>query len=416
MNNTNNPVKANMKTQKPKKISTQSAKNATSVDFKNKINSFLSSKLLAAPDSAKLKTLLMRLKSNNYATNAKLSDDLMLAQSNAQKLGLQSKKTQHDEKAKFFNKLDSYLLSYAKTHKAESRAAYNNSNKPLQTMQNLENGDSITSEVNGIMKELVNTMGKDSPAAKQARADLNGLIKKYPNKLPDAITNIVMTKLKKNGLGVIFGVQSVSTLLALLISLIPIPEIGVLSDVILGTSDAFTDFVTFTGPENINDFLKNGIKNGVKDAADLFKQEMLPVLKEVTQIMGESIATAMGARQQLADKNMERFGELLGKLIKLLDDGPTKNSEVKELIDDIRNNVLKTKTVKSINMNALDKIINKSNISSPQKSNMQTTDNMQSQATPSIGTKNPQKNNKKIGGTKKRRKNKRRITRKQRKY
>ena len=67
-------------------------------------------------------------------------------------------------------------------------------------------------------------------------------------------------------------------------------------------------------------------------------------------------------------------------------------------------------------MNALDKIINKPNIPSPQKSNMQTTDNMQPQATPSIGTKNPQKNNKKIGGTKKRRKNKRRITRKQRKY
>ena len=105
-------------------------------------------------------------------------------------------------------------------------------------------------EISDIMKVLVNSVGKDSPDAINAQGDLRELLKKYPNKVPEAVVEVITSKLRENGLGIIFAVQTMSTLLALLIGLIPIPGVAVVADMIIGGTDAFIDGFVALGPES----------------------------------------------------------------------------------------------------------------------------------------------------------------------
>ena len=73
--------------------------------------------------------------------------------------------------------------------------------------------------MNSILKTLVAAIGKDSPGAMKARADLQRLLKKYPNKVPTALIEIIKQKIKKNGLGMILAIQLSATLIGLLISI-----------------------------------------------------------------------------------------------------------------------------------------------------------------------------------------------------
>lgn len=214
-------------------------------------------------------------------------------------------------------------------------------------------------EITDILKVLVDSIGKDSPNSLEAQQNVRQLLKKYPNKVPEAIVQIIVSKLKKNGLGVIFIVQVMSTLLALLVGLIPIPGVAVIADMIIGGTDAFIDSMVALGPENITDLLSNGVQK----ALDSFKNDFLPIFKETSEMMSGSLSGVFccsKSQQNQASQNMDKYGDVLVQLIKLINQGPEKNAAVESFIEQLQNNVIKTKTVNSVDMKALDKLLNQS--------------------------------------------------------
>ena len=58
---------------------------------------------------------------------------------------------------------------------------------------------------------------------------------------------------------------------------------------------------------------------------------------------------------------MDKYVDVLMKLITLINQGPSKNAEVESFINNLQNNVIKTKTVNTVDMNALDQLLNVSN-------------------------------------------------------
>lgn len=230
---------------------------------------------------------------------------------------------------------------------------------PVSENENKEEKKS-PKEITDILKVLVDSIGKDSQNSLEAQENVRQLLKKYPNKVPEAIVQIIVSKLRKNGLGVIFIVQVMSTLLALLVGLIPIPGVAVIADMIIGGTDAFIDSMVALGPENITDLLSNGVQK----ALDSFKNDFLPIFKETSEMMSGSLSGVFccnKSQQNQASENMDKYGDVLVQLIKLINQGPEKNAAVESFIDQLQNNVIKTKTVNSVDMKALDKLLNQSN-------------------------------------------------------
>ena len=157
-------------------------------------------------------------------------EKIMIAQDIAEELyqTFQKKKNKTaavKAKLKLYKEIDDELIKGAGEHskKEKKKKRTLSKSQTLEHFQKLKKNDEghKNNAMNSILKTLVAAIGKDSPGAMKARADLQRLLKKYPNKVPTALIQIVKQKLKKNGLGIILAIQLSATMLGLLISIIP---------------------------------------------------------------------------------------------------------------------------------------------------------------------------------------------------
>ena len=327
--------------------------------LRNKINNYLISPFLKNISKNKPLKQKLTVELNNILSNQSV-DTIVKAQETAQELALKSKANTPERN--FFNNMDNELLKFTSEEQKKKRQTNNEVESKLPSKPSPDNIVSMnsTKEIGDVMKVLVDTVGKDSPDALKAQGHLRGLLKKYPNKVPEAIVEVITSKLKKNGLGIIFAVQTMSTLLALLIGLIPIPGVAVVADMIIGGTDAFIDGFVALGPESVTDYVTNGLDNAMKSV----KNDLLPIFKETATIMANSMSGVFccnKSQQTQANENMDKYVDVLMQLITLINQGPSKNPQVESFINDLQNNVIKTKTVNTVDMNALDKLLNKSN-------------------------------------------------------
>lgn len=339
--------------------------------LRTKINNYLISPFLKnISTNQQLKEKLI-LELNNILSNQNV-DALLQAHETAQELALKIKSDSPEKQ--FFNNMDNELLKFT-SEQQKKLPVEPIAEAKLQNPEDEEVPDKETpkspKEISDIMKVLVNSVGKDSPDAINAQGDLRELLKKYPNKVPEAVVEVITSKLRQNGLGVIFAVQTMSTLLALLIGLIPIPGVAVVADMIIGGADAFIDGFVALGPESITDFVNNGVNN----AMNSIRKDLLPIFKETATIMANSMSGVFccnKSQQNQANQNMDKYVDVLMKLITLINQGPSKNAEVESFINNLQNNVIKTKTVNTVDMNALDQLLNVSNESKVESSEQKT--------------------------------------------
>lgn len=328
--------------------------------LRNKINNYLISPFLKnISTNQQLKEKLIS-ELNNILSNESV-DALLKAHETAQELALKIKSNTSEKE--FFNNMDNELLKFTSEQQKKLPVEPIAETK-LENPEDEEVPDKETpkspKEISDIMKVLVNSVGKDSPDAINAQGDLRELLKKYPNKVPEAVVEVITSKLRENGLGIIFAVQTMSTLLALLIGLIPIPGVAVVADMIIGGTDAFIDGFVALGPESVTDFVNNGVNNAMKS----IRKDLLPIFKETATIMANSMSGIFccnKSQQNQANQNMDKYVDVLMKLITLINQGPSKNAEVESFINNLQNNVIKTKTVNTVDMNALDQLLNVSN-------------------------------------------------------
>ena len=339
--------------------------------LRNKINNYLISPFLKnISTNQQLKQKLIS-ELNNILSNESV-DTLIQAHETAQELALKIKSDSPEKQ--FFNNMDNELLKFTSEQQkklpVEPIAEAKLQNPEDEEVPDKEAPES-PKEISDIMKVLVNSVGKDSPDAINAQGDLRELLKKYPNKVPEAVVEVITSKLRQNGLGIIFAVQTMSTLLALLIGLIPIPGVAVVADMIIGGTDAFIDGFVALGPESITDFVNNGVNN----AMNSIRKDLLPIFKETATIMANSMSGVFccnKSQQNQANQNMDKYVDVLMKLITLINQGPSKNAEVESFINNLQNNVIKTKTVNTVDMNALDQLLNVSNESKVESSEQKT--------------------------------------------
>lgn len=339
--------------------------------LRTKINNYLISPFLKnISTNQQLKEKLIS-DLNNILSNGSV-DTLIQAHETAQELALKIKSDSPEKQ--FFNNMDNELLKFT-SEQQKKLPVEPIAEAKLQNPEDEEAPDKETpkspKEISDIMKVLVNSVGKDSPDAMNAQGDLRELLKKYPNKVPEAVVEVITSKLRQNGLGVIFAVQTMSTLLALLIGLIPIPGVAVVADMIIGGTDAFIDGFVAIGPESITDFVNNGVNN----AMNSIRKDLLPIFKETATIMANSMSGVFccnKSQQNQANQNMDKYVDVLMKLITLINQGPSKNAEVESFINNLQNNVIKTKTVNTVDMNALDQLLNVSNESKVESSEQKT--------------------------------------------
>ena len=321
--------------------------------LRNKINSYLISPFLKNISSNQPLKQKLIVDLNNILSNQSV-DNISKAQETAQEIALKAKLNSSEKS--FFNDMDNELLKFTSDEQknAISREADNTVDTP-----NIAESKS-PKEIGDVMKVLVDSVGEDSPDALKAQDDLRNLLKKYPNKVPEAVVQVITSKLRKNGLGIIFAVQTMSTLLALLIGLIPIPGVAVVADMIIGGTDAFIDGFVALGPESVTDFVNDGLNNAMKS----IRNDLLPIFKETATVMANSMSGIFccnKSQQNKANQNMDKYVDVLMKLITLINQGPSKNPEVESFINNLQNNVIKTKTVNTVDMNALDQLLNESN-------------------------------------------------------
>jgi len=328
-------------------------------DFRKQINNYLISPFLKnISNNTELKEKLIT-ELNNLLIDQSV-DSILKAHETAQEIALNIK--QESPEKKFFSEMDNKLLDFS------SEVQKTAINKPVIGESKVQTSPK---EITDVMKVLVNSIGKDSPDALKSQEDLRELLKKYPNKVPEAIVEVITSKLRDNGLGIIFAVQTMSTLLALLIGLIPIPGVAVVADMIIGGTDALIDGFVALGPESVTDFVSNGLDNAMKKA----RKDLLPIFKETATIMSNTMSGVFCCnklQQNRANENMDKYVDVLVKLIKLINQGPEKNSEVESFINNLQNNVIKTKTINTVDINALNQLLNVSNESKTESTEQKT--------------------------------------------
>lgn len=344
--------------------------------LRNKINNYLISPFLKNISTNKQIKEKLISELNNILSNESV-DSLLQAHETAQELALKIKSNTPEKQ--FFNNMDNELLKFTSEQQKKGSNKIIVKSKSQSIDENADpdkEAPKSAKEISDIMKVLVNSVGKDSPDAITAQSDLHELLKKYPNKVPEAVVEVITSKLRQNGLGIIFGVQTMSTLLALLIGLIPIPGVAVVADMIIGGTDAFIDGFVALGPESVTDFVNNGVNNAMKS----IRKDLLPIFKETATIMANSMSGVFccnKSQQNQANQNMDKYVDVLMKLITLINQGPSKNAEVESFINNLQNNVIKTKTVNTVDMNALDQLLNKSNESKTDNPEQKTTNSEQ---------------------------------------
>ena len=254
-------------------------------------------------------------------------------------------------KLKLYKDIDDTLIKGAGEHSKKEKKKKGTLSKKhtLEHFLKLKKNDEghKNNAMNSILKTLVAAIGKDSPGAMKARADLQRLLKKYPNKVPTALIQIIKQKLKKNGLGIILAIQLSATMLGLLISIIPIPGLAIIGEGIAIAANAGTDFLVAVGPEQILQLLQNGSKK----ALEAFTKSIVPIIEGVS---GAFCCNSSGSK-----KNMEKFGKIMQHLIEL-ENMPNK-AEAKTKIDEYIKEIqgVMSKPVPGVDMTALDKLIAK---------------------------------------------------------
>lgn len=333
---------------------------------------------------------------NKKGGSKKIIDSLINAHEIAQELTINTKSKDGEPNTpehNFFNDMDNELLKFT-SQEQKNLQLNNNDGADNSSESKSTSAPKSDKEINDFMKVLVESIGKDSPNSLKSQSDLRALLKKYPNKVPEAIVQVIISKIRKNGLGIIFAVQTMSTLLALLIGLIPIPGIAVIADMIIGGTDAFIDGFVALGPESITDFVSNGVDNAMKT----IRKDLLPIFKETATIMANTMSGVFccnKSQQNKANQNMDKYVDVLIQLIKLINEGPSKNEQVESFVRELQNNVIKTKQVNSVDMNALDQLLNKSNES---KNTEDSGDPATTTATASATTTTPKAEEKTGGG------------------
>ena len=303
--------------------------------------------------------VLQELKEKGQEGGAKdlVHEKIMIAQEIAEELyqKFQRKKNKTDPvvkaKLKLYKEIDDELIKGAGEHskKEKKKKRTLSKSQTLEHFQKLKKNDEghKNNAMNSILKTLVAAIGKDSPGAMKARADLQRLLKKYPNKVPTALIQIIKQKLKKNGLGIILAIQLSATMLGLLISIIPIPGLAVIGEAIAIAANAGTDFLVAVGPEQIIQLLQNGSKK----ALEAFTKSIVPIIEGVS---GAFCCNSSGSK-----KNMEKFGKIMQHLIELenIPDKAEAKTKIDEYIKEIQG--VMSKPVPGVDMAALDKLIAK---------------------------------------------------------
>lgn len=254
-------------------------------------------------------------------------------------------------KLKLYKEIDDELIKGAgehkKTEKKEKRTL--SKKQTLEHFKNLKKNDEghKNNATNSILKTLVEAIGKDSAGAMKARADLQRLLKKYPNQVPTALIGIVRAKLKKNGLGIILAIQLSATMIGLLLSIIPIPGLAIIGEAVAIAANMGTDLLVAVGPEQIIALLQNGSQK----ALEAFTKSMVPLI--------ESVSGAFCCNSSGDKKNMEKFGKIMEHLIELenIDNKEEAKAKIEAYIKEIQG--VMSKPVPGVDMTALDKLIKK---------------------------------------------------------
>jgi len=283
-------------------------------------------------------------------------EKIMIAQDIAEELyqKFQRKKNKTDDvkaKLKLYKEIDDELIKGAGEHsKKEKKKKRTLSKKQtLAHFQKLKKNDEghKNNAMNSILKTLVEAIGKDSAGAMKARADLQRLLKKYPNQVPTALIGIVRAKLKKNGLGIILAIQLSATMIGLLLSIIPIPGLAIIGEAVAIAANMGTDLLVAVGPEQIIALLQNGSQK----ALEAFTKSMVPLI--------ESVSGAFCCNSSGDKKNMEKFGKIMEHLIELenIDNKDEAKTKIEAYIKEIQG--VMSKPVPGVDMAALDKLIKK---------------------------------------------------------
>jgi len=186
------------------------------------------------------------------------------------------------------------------------------------------------SPVHSILKTLVAAMGKNSPGAKKGREDLQRLLKKYPDKVPSAIIEIITDKIRAHGLGLIFGIQAASTIAGLLISIIPIPGMGVIGEGFAITGDGFIDAIEVLKPDGIFKMLSS------------YEEKIFKILEKYGTLISGMLSGigCCSKDQEDLNKNLDNFGTIVSELIKDVD--ADKTVDAKGIVKKIQEFMKKT--------------------------------------------------------------------------
>ena len=186
------------------------------------------------------------------------------------------------------------------------------------------------SPVHNFVKALVAAMGKNSPGAKKGREDLQRLLKIYPNKVPGAIIEIITDKIRAHGLGLIFGIQAASTIAGLLISIIPIPGMGVIGEGFAITGDGFIDAIEVLKPDGIFKMLSS------------YEEKIFKILEKYGTLISGMLSGIGCCSKDQGDlnKNLDNFGTIVSELIKDVD--ADKTVDAKGIVKKIQEFMKKT--------------------------------------------------------------------------
>jgi len=325
-------------------------------------------------------------------------EKIMIAQDIAEELyqKFQRKKNKTEDvkaKLKLYKDIDDELIKGAGEHKnkVEKKKRTLSKKQTLAHFQKLKKNDEghKNNAMNSILKTLVEAIGKDSAGAMKARADLQRLLKKYPNQVPTALIGIVRAKLKKNGLGIILAIQLSATMIGLLLSIIPIPGLAIIGEAVAIAANMGTDLLVAVGPEQIIALLQNGSQK----ALEAFTKSMVPLI--------ESVSGAFCCNSSGDKKNMEKFGKIMEHLIELenIDNKEEAKTKIEAYIKEIQG--VMSKPVPGVDMAALDKLIKK-NLPPKDKEKGKTTE-----AEPKSGGKRRKTRKRRKRKTKKRRRKRR---------
>ena len=186
------------------------------------------------------------------------------------------------------------------------------------------------SPVHNIVKTLVGSIGKNSPGAIKGQEDLQRLLKEYPNEVPGAIIGIITDKIRAHGLGLIFGVQAAATIAGLLISIIPVPGMGVIGEGFAISADGFTDALVALHPDGIFKMLSS------------YEEKIFKILEKYGTLISGMLSGIGCCSKDRGDlnKNLDNFGTIVSELIKDVD--ADKTVDAKGIVKKIQEFMKKT--------------------------------------------------------------------------